>query len=114
VFVNRVHRRDGWVGYSLDKMKYFIFVWLDRPEVVVFERYQIGSTDSFDGTLGELRETRGVTVCDNELDLADRSPRFFGAPMADQQKTLVEFFASSLLHAERFDPVAADGGRGHR
>jgi hypothetical protein len=90
----------GWIGYNLNQMEYFYFLFLDHPERIVFEimRRKIIVEEV---ELGRLENRFGGLVWFHELNLNDPAVDFFkGKNKAYQLKILEDFLRESLCYAE--------------
>ena len=101
----RVYRLDSgptarkpWIGFNINDMEFFFFLWLDSPEVVTVQRYRTEiDPEAFDGTLGELDlDFPGVVRWADRLDLLDPAVDFFSRTRTEQVEVLREFFEKAF------------------
>lgn len=115
----RVYRLDSgyskprpWIGFNVNDMEFFFFLWLESPETLVVQRYK-GGVDpaSFDGSLGELdSESDGTVRWLNRIDLQDPAVDFFEKDRAEQVTVIADFFRQAFRFGRslRSEPGADD------
>jgi hypothetical protein len=105
---------ESWVGFNIDRMKYFFFVALNAPETLILDRY-LHPVDpvAFDESLGRLIQpnSAGVTGWRDTLDLANPEVGYFGSTQAQQVATLAKFFRESFAYARQLPTPGAGTDR---
>jgi hypothetical protein len=97
------NKPSAWIGYNIESMKYFFFLYLSKPETLVFQRFK-GGVDpaSFDGKVGRIYEAYGKPRWCNEIDLAAPEIGFFSTDTGKvQQSQILESFLAESLEAAR-------------
>ena len=88
---------SGWIGYNLENMQYFFFIYTLEPDVVYFETYKrLVSTElPIDSPAKIYRND-----CDSDMkwsmsvELTEHN--YFGKNSSHQNSTLVQFLEDSL------------------
>ena len=82
----------GWIGYNVDKMRYWFFVYYTRPDCVIFdaEKCDVRKIPS-DVFMGKMTSSAKQVKWRNELDLVSPNVDFF-AQSKDRQTEIIEQF----------------------
>lgn len=90
-----------WIGYYFDNQKFFLGVYFDHPEVVMFETFRVTiSRDAAErlavGRLEEIRSLPGGIRWVQELELESEEVHFFARSREQQMQRLEKFLDDSL------------------
>lgn len=96
--------RGGWIGWNIDRLKYFFYLWFDAPEVVMYQTcYPPIDPSLHDGQLGQVYEDHIGGRWEHSLDLGSVDG-FFELSRERQQVIMVEFINECLEAIHRVEP----------
>ena len=102
---NNEGRDDPWVGYNLDHLAYYFYVYVRDPEVLIFQKCEGGiDPTTWDGETGRISESCGKPRWSDQIDLASPEIDFFSASKSRQVEILEEFLTRSLEFSQTLGP----------
>lgn len=96
--------RGGWIGWNIDRLKYFFYLWFDAPEVVIYQTcYPPIDPSLHDGAFGRVFEDHIGGRWEHSLDLGSLDG-FFEAPRKQQLEIMVDFINECLEAIHKLEP----------
>lgn len=96
---------DGWVGINLNKNLYCFYLWLEKPEIIYFQRYHADTSsksrkkvnvENWDGETGWIY--RGTWHIEKDLT----ETKYFSESREGKRLEIIEkFFKDSLEYADK-------------
>ncbi|MCW5969234.1 MAG: PD-(D/E)XK nuclease family protein [Blastocatellales bacterium] len=91
----------GWIGYNLERMRFWLFVYVSDPDTVIFDTggRSVVDPERFDGKSGELLQNERL-VWRNRLNLVAPEIKFYSQSREQQNHILKDFVHSSYQIAQ--------------
>jgi hypothetical protein len=100
-FLSGQHK-GGWMGFGFNRMDYFLSIYYENPEIVVFDTYSFKIDQSkFDGKLGKTWQEGKRLRWMNELNLVSDGFDFFAETKESQMRTLKNFIRQSYNYVQK-------------
>lgn len=94
----------GWIGYNVNRKRYFYYVSLAAPEQLVFQAFEAPvDPGKYDGSTGQLYEAWGKWRWHERLDLADEIVSFYTRSKDEQMTILIGFLQESYKVAQSLE-----------
>jgi len=93
----------GWIGYNLNNMAYFVFLFISQPETLIFQTFnRVVDFSRWDQKVGYKRKLFGKWGWENKLDLLASEAKFFDLSQDAQLQWIRSFVQSSLEEVQKF------------
>jgi hypothetical protein len=100
-FLSGQHK-GGWIGFSLNRMDYFLSIYYENPEIVVFDTFSFKIDQlKFDGKLGKIWQEGKRLRWMNELNLVSDEIKFLSQAKESQISILKDFIKQSYNYVQK-------------
>jgi hypothetical protein len=100
-FLSGQHK-GGWMGFGLDSLDYFLSIYYENPDIVVFDTYNFRINQlKFDGKLGKTWQEGKHLRWMNELNLVSDEFDFFSVTKESQMRILRDFIKQSYNYVQK-------------
>jgi len=95
-------QKGGWMGFGFNRMDYFLSIYYENPEIVVFDTFSFKIDQSkFDGKLGKIWQEGKRLRWMNELNLVSDEFNFFSETKESQMMILKDFIKQSYNYLQK-------------